>query len=245
MRALVLSAGVGQRLRPLTHDRPKPLVVVAGRTLLSRMIEQLARIGVREVIVATGFAEPAVRAALEGSPLPTVICRNEAYDRTQTVASVAVCGEAMLRGGAEDTLVFDGDLFLEDSFHERLCGAPFANAGMIVAVDRRDDLGAEEMKVLCDGDEVTAFGKSLDPKTSAGEATGAVRISAAALPAIVSAVGAAVTQGRTNLYYEDVWHECLRANGGSLVARAVDVSDLRWTEIDTHEDLARAEALAR
>lgn len=245
MRALVLSAGTGQRLRPLTADRPKPLVEVAGQTLLARMIGQLAKVGVGEVVVATGFAEASVRAALAGSPLPTVTCRNDAYDRTQTVASVAVCAEALLAGGAQDTLVFDGDLFLEDAFHSRLCGAPFAGDGMIVAVDRRDDLGAEEMKVLCEGDRVVAFGKGLDPKASAGEATGAVRISAAALPGILAAVGAAVTAGRTHLYYEDVWHECLRANGGTLDARAIDVADLRWTEIDTHEDLARAEALAK
>ncbi|MBL8716173.1 MAG: phosphocholine cytidylyltransferase family protein [Myxococcales bacterium] len=244
MRALILSAGIGQRLRPLTEDRPKPLVKVAGRTLLARMIDQLARVGVSQVVVATGFAEASVRAALAESPVPTVTCRNDAYDRTQTVASVAVCADALLAGGADDTLVFDGDLFLEDSFHTRLCGAPFEGAGMIVAVDRRDDLGAEEMKVLCDGDRVIAFGKGLDPKKSAGEATGAVRIAASALPAILAAVGAAVTAGRTNLYYEDVWHECLRANGGTLEARAVDVADLRWTEIDTHEDLARAEELA-
>lgn len=51
MRAMILAAGLGTRLRPLTHDRPKALVEVAGRTLLEITLRRLASFGVREVIV--------------------------------------------------------------------------------------------------------------------------------------------------------------------------------------------------
>jgi NDP-sugar pyrophosphorylase family protein len=51
MKAMILAAGLGTRLRPLTKDRPKALVEVAGKTLLEITLRRLAAIGIREVIV--------------------------------------------------------------------------------------------------------------------------------------------------------------------------------------------------
>src|SRR6516162_4719222 len=53
MKAMILAAGLGTRLRPLTNDRPKALVTIAGRTLLEITIERLRAFGVREIIVNT------------------------------------------------------------------------------------------------------------------------------------------------------------------------------------------------
>src|SRR5580658_9026793 len=50
---MILAAGLGTRLRPLTNDRPKALVEIAGRTLLEIAVERLRQFGVREVIVNT------------------------------------------------------------------------------------------------------------------------------------------------------------------------------------------------
>jgi len=51
MKAMILAAGLGTRLRPLTNDRPKALVEVAGRTLLEMTLERLRTFGIRDVIV--------------------------------------------------------------------------------------------------------------------------------------------------------------------------------------------------
>ena len=58
MKAMILAAGLGTRLRPLTNDRPKALVTVAGRTLLKSPLSRLRTFGVHEVIVnAHHFAD--------------------------------------------------------------------------------------------------------------------------------------------------------------------------------------------
>src|SRR6516164_7912851 len=53
MKAMILAAGLGTRLRPLTNDRPKALVEVAGHTLLEITIARLKQFGVREIIINT------------------------------------------------------------------------------------------------------------------------------------------------------------------------------------------------
>src|SRR5277367_6659976 len=61
MKAMILAAGLGTRLRPLTNDRPKALVEVAGQTLLEITLRRLNECGVREVIVNVHhFAEMVV-----------------------------------------------------------------------------------------------------------------------------------------------------------------------------------------
>ena len=53
MKAMILAAGLGTRLRPLTDDRPKALVEIAGRTLLEITLSRLRAFGIREVIINT------------------------------------------------------------------------------------------------------------------------------------------------------------------------------------------------
>jgi len=74
--AIVLSAGQGRRLAPLTDSRPKCLVQVAGRPLLDWQLHALAAAGVRDVTVVTGFNAAAVETALTAmSPPLDVHCR--------------------------------------------------------------------------------------------------------------------------------------------------------------------------
>jgi len=64
MKAMLLAAGRGERMRPLTDSLPKPLVPVAGRPLIAWHLAALARAGFREVVVNTSWLAPALHAAL-------------------------------------------------------------------------------------------------------------------------------------------------------------------------------------
>ena len=61
MRAIVLAAGMGTRLLPLTRDRPKCLVELAGRPLLERQIAVLRRVGIDDISVVTGYRSDQVK----------------------------------------------------------------------------------------------------------------------------------------------------------------------------------------
>jgi N-acetyl-alpha-D-muramate 1-phosphate uridylyltransferase len=64
MRALILAAGRGERMRPLTDTRPKPLLPVRGKPLIEWHLQSLARAGVREVVVNTAWLEAQFPAVL-------------------------------------------------------------------------------------------------------------------------------------------------------------------------------------
>ena len=57
MKAVVLAAGEGTRLRPLTEDKPKGMVEIGGRTILTHCLEQLADLGADEFVLVVGYPE--------------------------------------------------------------------------------------------------------------------------------------------------------------------------------------------
>jgi choline kinase len=229
--AVLLCAGGGTRLKPLTDDRPKALVDVGGETILGRAVRLLLAAGVRHLVVATGYREEAVRAALAKTDARVTFCHNADFASTQNSVSLQRCAEA-LAGRAFFKL--DGDLLFHRDVLLRLDAA---RAALSVAVDRRATLGEEEMKVIADGTSIRSFGKHLAPRACAGESIGIERVDVDAGEKLFRALDEAVRAGRTSLYYEDVYGE-LVAEG--LDAELVDVSDLPWIEIDTPDDLAAA-----
>ncbi len=237
--AVILVAGLGSRLRPMTDDRPKALVNIGGETILGRAVRLLAGYGVRRVVLATGYREDAVRAAMEGAPVAIEYCRNADFDRTQNSVSLALCRASI---GANAFFKLDGDVVFQRQVLDRL---DESNAELAVAVDTGRRLDAEAMKVTLSesgaGLNIGAFGKEIELDKSAGESIGIERISERAAPALLQALEATALAGETGLYYEDVYSRLIAA--GVLRAEAVTVGDLPWTEVDDLNDLAHARGL--
>jgi choline kinase len=233
----LLVAGIGQRLRPITNDRPKALVPVGKETIVGRSIRILLAHGVEELVFATGYCEEAVREATKALPARVYYCFNEAFDRTQNSISLMHCEKAV---AGRSFYKLDGDLL----FHSEVLGRlDKASLPLAVAVDAKAKLGDEEMKVMLrhGTPEISAFGKGLVPKNCYGESIGIERIGESIVSTLFDALRSAQSAGKTNLYYEDVYSELIGA--GQICAQAVDVGDLGWAEVDTKQDLAVAEGL--
>jgi len=233
--AVILVAGIGSRLRPITDDRPKALVDLGGETILGRAVRLLASYGVRKVVLATGYREDAVMAALTDAPVVVEYCRNPEFDRTQNSVSLALCRKAV---GSADFFKLDGDVVFQRQVLERLDAS---STELAVAVDSGRMLDAEAMKVTVSEIGISAFGKGIALSASAGESIGIERIRGGAVSTVFETLEAVIAGGETGLYYEDVYSRLISA--GRLRAEAVPVSDLPWTEVDDFDDLARARAL--
>ena len=235
VQAVILAAGTGSRLRPLTDDRPKAALPLGGRPLVTRALASLAACGVSSVVVVAGHARAALLATLAEvrGRVHCVVVDNPAYATTNTLASLA-CAERALDG--DDFLLLDGDVVFEAEVLRRLDGP-----GIRLAVDRGRPLDADAVKVAVRGRRITAVGKTLPAGAAgAGESIGIARVDRAAAPALFAASRDLLAAGGAGAYYEAAFQRLIE---GGVPFEAADVTGLRWVEIDDHHDLRLAEAL--
>jgi len=238
-RALVLAAGMGRRLLPLTETTPKCLLRVGGKPLLQGLLEGLVASGIDELVLVIGYRGDQVHREVRSWDLGTWSTHwvvNPAHDRTNTLVSVAMAADE-LRG--EPFLLVNGDLWVRPEALAPLTEGPDRNA---MLVDRNIDLDEEAMKVLLGEDgRIRSIGKKLPLARSAGESIGAYRFDAEGGSRFLDAVTTRAEDGDTSSFYEAALDGLLR---DGLHAGLVDVPTGTWAEIDDRRDLDRARCLA-
>jgi MurNAc alpha-1-phosphate uridylyltransferase len=121
MKAMILAAGRGERLRPLTDRVPKALVEAGGRTLLDRHLDRIQAAGVREVVVNAAHLAERIQAHLRSHPRPALtITLSIEPEALETAGGIA---NALAQLGAEPFLLVNGDVYCEIDF-TRLCARP-------------------------------------------------------------------------------------------------------------------------
>jgi len=157
MKAVVLAAGEGTRMRPLTAERPKPLLPVAGRPILKRVLDACAP-HVGGYVVVVGYRGDAIREqfgdAYAGHPI-------EYVEQTEQLGTAHAVGQAADHVD-ERFLVLNGDVVITDGLVDALVAAD----GAAVAVKRVENPSAYGV-VQRDGDELTGLvEKPDDPPTN-------------------------------------------------------------------------------
>jgi choline kinase len=237
---LVLAAGAGRRLQPLTDDLPKTLLPVDGeRTILDIALANLKRAGLDDVTVVTGFAAHRIderKAALErdhGVTLELVF--NEKAEEWNNAYSLWVARD-QLREGA---ILVNGDTVHPESVEQTVLAA--RGPAIVLAADTEKALGEEEMKLhLTDDGFMDRINKALDPATARGEYIGVTLIEAEAADPLAEALEATWKRD-PDLYYEDGYQEFADRGGRIGIA---PIGQVDWVEVDDHDDLARAREVA-
>ena len=111
-RAMVLAAGRGERMRPLTDQRPKPLIEVRGRAMLDRLLDRLAAAGVAEVVVNLHHLGEMIAAHLESRDRPKILLSREPDQLLDTGGGVTkalpLLGKAPFFAANGDVVWLDG-----------------------------------------------------------------------------------------------------------------------------------------
>lgn len=241
MLGIVLAAGGGTRLRPLTDELPKTLLPVDGdRTIFELAVANLRAVDITDIAVVTGHASARIDAvcptleARYGVTLQPVI--NDHYGDWNNAYSLWMAREAF----AESALLINGDTVHPVEVEQRLLEARGA-APMLLALDDHKVLGEEEMKVdLHDDGTLRRINKALDPSAVHGEYIGVSLIEAAAAEPLADALQATYEKD-PSLYYED-GYQLLAERGGDI--RTASIGAVRWVEVDNHDDLSRAREIA-
>ena len=141
MQAMILAAGFGQRMRPLTDHTPKPLLPAGGRPLIEYPIERLRRAGITDILINLAHLGDQIRAHLgDGNTLGVQIDYSEEPFPLETGGAIAAALPWLTRTGAEQPFVLvNGDVWSDFAF-EPLLESPLAADcdGRLVMVDNPD-----------------------------------------------------------------------------------------------------------
>jgi choline kinase len=233
-KAVILSAGKGSRLLPLTAERPKCLIELNGRSLLEWQLDALSESGIADMVVVTGFRDDlvdAVAARREG--VRTVF--NPFYHVADNLGSVWM---ARSEFGC-DTLLLNGDTLVSPAL---LATVLRAETGPIaVTVDEKADYDADDMKVLREGDRLVRIGKALAPGEYNAESIGLLAFRGEGPRLFADQVERMMRQpdGTRRWYLRAI--DALASAGADV--RTVSIKGEEWQEVDFPEDVESAKAL--
>lgn len=235
-KAVILSAGQGRRLSPLTDDRPKCLIDLSGKSVLHWQLDSLRQVGVTEAVVVTGFRAERVDEEIARLPLAGMSVRtmfNPFYALTDNLATCWLArGE--LTG---DVMILNGDTLFEPAIAEKLLSAPPAE--ITVTIDRKASYDDDDMRVLTEGEVLKSIGKTITEYN--GESIGFLRFSDAGAARFRSYVEAALrSPDGLRRWYLSVIDAIARETG---VVRIQSIEGLEWGEMDFPEDVERNAAL--
>jgi choline kinase len=232
--AIILCAGRGGRLRPLTDDRPKCLLGPGGRPIIERCLDSLRDAGIRQTVLVTGYRAEMVEGFVKEKRYAGVrFIRNPDFPDTNTAVSLHLA----LRTVDADVLVINGDVLFDPAVLGDLLAVTEPNA---VVVDREAPLGAEGVKVMAKDGRLTRIGKDLDPRFCLGEAIGLNRIGRRLLPGLVRIYGELEGRAERGHFFEKGF-DVLAGNGDGSSFGLSFTRGRPWIEIDTLEDFAHAE----
>ncbi len=234
--AVILAAGQGKRLLPLTQEIPKALLPVGSQsntTILEFQVSALRNLGVKEILVVVGHGKERVFSRL-GDQVRYV--ENPRYLTTNSIYSFFLAMDGM----GDDVLILNGDVLFHPEVVERLL---HSSHQAVLSVDTSAVLDEETMKVRLRGDRVAEISKTIEAHRAHAENLGVVRFRGQGLECLRSVVREMVSQGQVNRWIPAAFQEML-----SLTELyAVDIAGLPWTEIDFAHDLdtARREIMPR
>ncbi len=229
LKAAVLAAGRGRRMG---GKQPKALMPLGDeQPLLHYILEGLKQSGVEDLLVVTGYGASEVQefvtAHWSGEAAFILNARWASWGNFHTVRL------ALDQSPGFDVLVVNSDVVVTPDVYKRVAGT---SGDLVLAVQRRPRLDAEDMRVELNGDVVKQISKRVKPARSHGEFAGVSLIRSAAARLYLETATDWEWSAETARYYEDVYDATL----DRLDARASFVRMDEYAEVDVPEDVISA-----
>jgi len=230
MKAVILIAGRGSRLRPLTDRIPKCLLKIDNKTILEHQISNLFHYGIKNIVLVIGYKTDDVINALSKmrekySGLSIVFVKNPIYHKTNTLYSLWLASQHVRY---DDFIYLNGDVVFSKKILEALLNSPY---DACLAVEKKR-VGKEEVKVIVNQGLLKRIGKDLDPYKSYGEFIGIAKFSKNFNKLFTRKLDSLVRQKFINEFFEKALDEL----AGVIRIRVVDITGLPCIEVDTLED---------
>ncbi|MDE5697347.1 MAG: phosphocholine cytidylyltransferase family protein [Lachnospiraceae bacterium] len=121
MKVIILAAGQGTRLRPLTDDRPKCMVEVNGRSIIERQLDTMRACGINDedITIVCGYCSDVLKKKFEDTGIHFIV--NEQYETTNMVCSL-MCAKSLMET-EEDMIISYGDIIYSEAVFQKILEA--------------------------------------------------------------------------------------------------------------------------
>lgn len=232
MKAVILAAGMGTRLRPITEKVPKCMVKVNKETIIENQINNLIDNGINDILVVGGYKYNTLKEHIERISRSISILDNEDYDKTNNMYSLYMAKEFI---NNEEFILLNGDVFFEKDIIKNLL---INNYPDLIVCDN-DNYIEESMKITVKDGKIQNISKKISPEESYGTTIDIYKFSSSSAKKLFAIIDNIINKEK-NL---NSWSEVAIDKLFNYVDfKPLDI-DYKWVEIDNHDDLALAKDL--
>lgn len=237
MKAIILAAGIGNRLGDHSDNKPKSLLEFEGKSLLKRHIEILQANNIEQTTIVTGYKSDMIMQHLDGSSMPIDYIYNERYTEG-SIISLGCAHEILFNESA--FILMDADVLYDQEMVNRLINTEINNC---LLLDRDFIPGDEPVKICVDENgRINEFRKQvaegLDFKLQ-GESVGFFKFNKLIGASLLGRIDDYLAKGENDTPYEEAIRDLLLIYPEQFGYE--DVTGIPWIEIDFPEDIERAE----
>ena len=228
---IILAAGTGNRLHPITLKHPKTLFSLDGKTtILSRMVSLLRKLDSDgKIVIVCGFQHKLLKAQMPDSGIEWIY--NPFYEVTNSLASLWFARDYL---DCEVTIL-NGDIVMSEELMQEVVTKPVDRPSVLMD----SSITNGDYNVQTDGETVIVMSKSLT--TYSGEYAGVTKLDAASAQELKSQLCELVEDGRYTTWYEDALVQMIFERNFQLFFQ--DISQYDWTEVDSVDDLTFAKKI--
>ena len=233
MKAVILAAGIGKRLRPIGINKPKCLIKIGEKTILEYQLNNLDYMGVskKDVIIVTGYKAEEIKKTA-GEKIKYI--HNPNFESTSSLYSLNLVGKEKFEDGF---ILLNSDIM----FHKNILKKSLEKDVNTTGVDFQKKLKDGEMNVIVDEkkDKVLEISKEIKANIADGENAQISKFNKAGSKIIFSNIAKVLKVGCKNQFPARVFKNIINEQG----LYAIDTENLPWVEIDNPEDLVKARAI--
>ncbi len=230
-KALILAAGKGIRLRPLTEDVPKCLIKVGNKTVLEYILENFSNAGVKEAVIIVGYKKELIMGKIGNNfnGMKITYCENKHFDKFNVGTSILCAKEHLdcpfIQSHAD--IIFHPEVIKKVLSSEKE-NAIIINSDPNVFVD-------DGNRVILNGDKVITINKEILKEESRGRAFGLYKFSKEASKVYLNNLKNVFQEENTS------FEPALRKTISKIDFNIIDTKEFPFAEIDDEKDLIEAQ----
>lgn len=242
MKAIILAAGMGSRLKTLTKDNPKCMVKVNGKTLIERVLSQLDNCNLEEIILVLGYKKYILKEYIDNLGIETKISYidNDIYDKTNNIYSLYMAKEEMLKN---DILLLESDLIFDEKILSNLIISKEKNLAVVAPYEPWMDGTCVKLdnknNII---DFVTSKKFDFNNTKDLYKTVNIYKFSKEFNKCYIKFLEAYLSSNGENQYYETVLETMINVLPNELKGFVLN-DNQKWYEIDDKQDLDIAESI--